>query len=108
MMSLQVGHCKIKGYCVSGYCLLLPLHYAMGVPARFRTESLAQCHRIVGFRVFFALPHDNFCHAGMAKIVTPTVFVELRQKLSAIGIGAASCLAGPLPHHPACGSAPGG
>jgi len=55
----------------------------MGVPARFRTESLAQCHRIVGFRVFFALPHDNFCHAGMAKIVTPTVFVELRQKLSA-------------------------
>jgi hypothetical protein len=37
----------------------------------------------VGFRVFFALPHDNFCHWSMAKIVSPTDSVELRQKLSA-------------------------
>jgi hypothetical protein len=37
----------------------------------------------VGFRVFFALQHDNFCHSGMAKIVSPTDSVEARQKLSA-------------------------
>jgi hypothetical protein len=29
---------------------------------------------MVGFRVFFALPHDNFCHAEVAKIVSPTDF----------------------------------
>jgi hypothetical protein len=42
----------------------------------------------VGFCVFSALPHDNFCHAGVAKIVSTPDFVELRQKLSARRAGA--------------------
>jgi hypothetical protein len=46
-------------------------------------ESLAPCYQIVGFCAFSALPHDNFCHSGVAKIVSTANFVELRQKLSA-------------------------